>query len=90
MKQQPGEYSVYQEFRDGTRERVRDHVSDREAVEAAYHYTTCVGAKLGTTVKVMVTDDGDCCVFLWERDKGIVWPTPAEGLRPDLQEWGKQ
>ena len=40
-----------------------------------------VGAQMGTTQKVVVTDMDDCTCFLWEYDKGIVYP-PREGGAP--------
>lgn len=84
-----GEFSVYQYFKDGTYEKVRDHVGAEEAVMAAKHYTMSIAAQLGMVVKVLVEDGGGFTNFLWERDKGIVFPTPADGLRPDLVDWRK-
>lgn len=74
----PGEFSVYQWFPDGTYERVREFVSAEEAVRAAHHYTNSVGARLGITTKVMITDGGDCCVFEWRRGEGIVFGMPGQ------------
>lgn len=76
----PGEFSVYQTFSNGQREKVRDHVDAREACEAAVHYSTCVGARLGTTVEVMITDGGDFCNFHWVFGRGVIFP-PAEAIR---------
>ena len=77
-------FSVYLFFPDDTSEQVRRGVPDREAVEAAHHYCPCVGAKLGTTRRVIITDEDDFCVFEWKYGQGITWPTPADGLRPEL------
>lgn len=71
------EFSVYQFFPDGTYERVREFVSPEEAVRAAQHYCTSVGARLGTTVRVIITDGGDCCCFEWKHGEGITFPRPA-------------
>ncbi len=57
------EFSVYQFFPDGTYERVRQHVDAREAVEAARHYCSSVGARLGTTRRVIIEDGGGYCCF---------------------------
>lgn len=73
------EYSVCQFFDDGSHEYVRRFVTDKEAVEAAKHYCTSVGAKVGTTVRVIITDGGDCINFEWIRGKGITFPPEAEG-----------
>lgn len=73
-----GEFSVYQFFIDGTWERVREAVDEREAVEAARHYCTSVGARLGTTRRVIITDGGDFCCFEWRFGEGVVFPTEEE------------
>jgi hypothetical protein len=69
-----GEFSVVQFFVDGSHEYVRRYVDAEEAVKAAHHYCYSVGAKIGTTVKVIITDGGDCTNFLWEYSKGVVYP----------------
>lgn len=75
-----GEFSVCQFFEDGSYEYVRRYVSGREAVEAAQHYTTCVGARIGTTRRVIITDDGDCTHFEWKFGEGVVYlPKDASG-----------
>lgn len=70
---QPGEYSVFQFFEDETYEKVRELVSAEDAVEAAKHYTTCVGARLGTTRRVIITDGGDCTCFEWKFGEGVTF-----------------
>lgn len=79
-----GVFSVYQFFQNGSYERVRRHVPAEEAVQAAKHFCTSVGAQVGTTVRVMITDGGDCCVFEWHRDKGIVWPEGLAGKEKEV------
>jgi hypothetical protein len=57
-------------------EQVRDHVTLEQAIEAAaLHAQQTVAAKTGIVQRVIVTDDGDHCVFEWLRDKGVTWPT---------------
>lgn len=74
-----GEFSVYQWFEDGQYERVRHGVDDQEAVKVAIHYSTSVGAKIGTTVRVIITDGGDLTVWEWKRGEGIVFPPEVKG-----------
>lgn len=71
-------FNVVQFLADGSHEYVRQNVSAQEAAEAAGHYCTSVGAKLGFCQRVIVTDRDDCCVFEWIRGKGITWPTGFE------------
>lgn len=73
-------YNVYQTFQDGSYEQVRSWVPAEEAVEAARHYCRSVGAQLGFTVDVKITDADDCCVFHWVRGKGVVFPPREEAI----------
>lgn len=75
-----GEFSVVQWFQNGEYEYVRRFVEALEAFNAARHYCTCVGARIGTTVKVMITDGGDHCVFEWNRTEGVVFPEQFKGM----------
>jgi hypothetical protein len=68
------EYSVVQFFEDGTYEYVRQFVSAEEAVNAAKHYCTSVGVKMGLVKRVIITDGGDCCCFEWKYGEGITFP----------------
>lgn len=72
------EFSVYQFFPDDSYERVLSLVDDATAVQMAMRLTLSVGAKIGTTRRVMITDGGDECVFLWVYGKGVVFPTAEE------------
>jgi hypothetical protein len=71
-----GEFSVCQFFEDDTYEYVRRHVDAEEAMKAAAHYCSSVGAKLGFTKRVIVTDGGDCIAFEWKAGEGVVFPPP--------------
>lgn len=73
MTHPPGEFSVCQFFVDGSCEYVRE-----EAVRAFGHYTTSVGARFGTTRRVILTDGGDCVNFEWKYGEGIVFPSKEE------------
>jgi len=70
-------FSVYQFFLDGTYECVRSRVFLEDAVRAAKHYTSSVGARIGTTQRVIITDNGDRTVFEWKRGEGITFPEKA-------------
>jgi hypothetical protein len=80
------EFSVCQFFPDGSYEYVRRYVDAEEAVRAAHHYCNSVGAKLGTTVRVIITDGGDCTNFEWQFGKGITYP-PKEDLATSAREF---
>ena len=73
------EFSVYQFFVDGSYERVRSFVSAENAVKAAMHYTNNVAVKMGVTVRVIITDGGDCTVFEWKKGEGVVFPEKLDG-----------
>ena len=72
------EFSVYQFFENDTYEKVRDHVSATEAMQAVRHYTDNVAARMGITKRVIITDGGDNTCFEWINGKGVVFPP-----RPD-------
>ena len=71
-------FSVYQEFVDGSHECVRRLVPAQEAVEAAHHYSHSVGAKLGTTRRVIITDILDYTNFEWKFGEGVTFPPRAQ------------
>jgi len=73
-------FSVWQFFPDGSYEKVRDHVPADEAFKGFKHYTTSVGARIGTTVRVIITDSGDQINAEWKHGEGIVFP-PAPSTR---------
>jgi hypothetical protein len=70
------EFSVYQYFPDDTYERVVHFVDAIKATQVAKQCCTSVGAQLGTTRRVIITDGGDCINFEWIFGQGIVFPTP--------------
>lgn len=71
-----GEFNVCQFFEDGTYEYVRQNVSAEDAVNATHHYCHSVGAQMGVTRRVIITDGGDCTNFEWKFGKGITFPAP--------------
>lgn len=68
-----GEFSVCQFFADDTSEYVRRNVDAKTAVEAAHHYCHSVGAQIGTTVRVIITDSDDCTNFEWKFGQGVTF-----------------
>lgn len=58
-------FNVVQVFDNGTYEYVRRGVPAEEAVRAAHHYCSSVGARVGFVRQVLITDGGDCCNFQW-------------------------
>lgn len=72
-------FAVWQFFRDGTHECVGRHLDAKAAVKKARDYCHSVGATVGTTVRVIITDDGDYTVFEWRRGRGVVFPPACKG-----------
>ena len=70
-----GEFSVYQFFPNDTWEKVRDHVSAEDAMDAFMQFTSSVGARIGTTVRVIITDGEDFTNADWKFGEGLVYPT---------------
>lgn len=79
-------FSVCQFFPDGSYEYVRRFVEAEEAVKAFVHYTSSVGARIGTTVRVIIIDSGDFCNMEWEFGKGITYPPQEVGLAGDVSD----
>lgn len=67
-------YSVTQFFEDGSYETVRRHVPVNEAVDAFRFYTNNVASRMGITVRVIMTDGGDCICAEWKYKEGLVFP----------------
>ena len=71
-----GEFSVWQDFVDGSREHVVDHVDAETAVRTAHGLTESIGSRvLGTTVRVIIVDGEDYTAFEWRHGEGVVFPT---------------
>ena len=71
-------FSVYQFFMDGSYEQVCHLVSAERAADVFARYTKTLGAQLGTTVRVIITDGGDCICMEWIFGKGITFPDPEK------------
>lgn len=72
------EFSVYQFFPDGSYEQYVRRVGPAVAIDKAVHCATSVGARLGTTVRVIITDDGDNINWEWKWEEGIVFGASPE------------
>lgn len=72
-------FSVCQFFEDGSYEYVRRFVEASEAVKAFQHYSSSVGAKLGMTTRVIITDEGDCTAAEWQFGRGFTFPPEFVG-----------
>lgn len=66
-----GEFSTWEFYPDGTYRSLLRFVSAEEAMLAA---ARAIQHGAGTTVKVIVTDGGDCTNFEWIKGKGVVFP----------------
>jgi hypothetical protein len=72
-------FNVWQFFPDNTHECVGRGLTAEQAVNLAHSYTTRPAAQIGIIQRVMITDCGDCCVFEWTRDQGVIFPPEAAG-----------
>jgi hypothetical protein len=67
-------FSVFQFFDDDSYECVCHRVLAPEALQSARRFSTSVGAIVGTTKRVIITDAGDNTVFEWKHGQGVVFP----------------
>jgi hypothetical protein len=72
-----GEFSVCQFFPDGGCEYVCRFVTVKDAFDTFKHLSQSVGARIGTTVRVIITDGGDCTNAEWRFGAGLTYPTRA-------------
>lgn len=68
------EFSVYQFFADGTYEKVVSFVGPEKAMQTVTALANSIGAKLGTTKRIIMTDGGDCINWEWKFGEGITFP----------------
>lgn len=73
------EFSVYQFFEDDSCEAVSRFVACQTAIDVAIGLARSVGAKIGTTKRIIITDGGDFTSWEWVRGKGITFPKEFEG-----------
>jgi hypothetical protein len=75
------QFSVYQFFPDDSCEKVAEFVSGRDAALVASRLINSLGARLGTTRRVIITDGLDCLAWEWRHGQGI---TPRDELGSEL------
>lgn len=73
-----GEFSVCQFFVDDSYEYTDRFVDIETAMKSANSLSHSVGAKIGTTKRVIITDGGDCVCLEWQYGKGLVYPTKED------------
>lgn len=74
----PELFNVVQFFADDCgHEYVARDIEGLAAVRLAKQLTERLGARIGTTLRVIITDSGDNTVFQWNFGAGVTWPTPA-------------
>lgn len=76
MSTHTGEFSVYQEFRDGSSEEVLRLVDLDTAAYRATALTESIGGTLGNTTRVTIIDGGDYVAYEW-RYQGEPVAVPA-------------
>lgn len=74
------QFSVAQFFADGTHEYVGRWLDAKAACTMAVRYATSVGAKIGTTRQVIITDSLDFTVWDWRFGEGMVFPPSWVGV----------
>lgn len=66
---------------EGRYEYVARDVAAVTAIGIAGSIVESCAVKVGRIVSVMITDDEDYCCWLWERGRGVVYPT--ENMRSE-------
>jgi hypothetical protein len=74
-----GNFSVLQFFADVSGERVLDHATVHTAMSQARQCSKGVGARVGTTARVAIVEDGDAIVLEWTFGEGITFPPELAG-----------
>lgn len=75
-------YNVCQFFVDDTHEYVKRSIGAEEAITLAIQLCRSVGGRLGTTKRVIITDEGDFTNWEWVFGQGIVYPPELAGRNP--------
>lgn len=70
-----GEFSVCQFFMDDSYDYDVRYVDSETAMQSFKDRISSVGAQVGTTRRVIITDGGDCINAEWEFGKGLTFPT---------------
>lgn len=68
-------FDVWQFFSGGSKERVLLRGSAEEAMLKALELKRSGGAKIGTTIRIIVVDSGDLITWEWRFARGVIFPT---------------
>jgi hypothetical protein len=71
------EFSVFWWDCNGWQHTELQRVRAKHAVDAAYRLSYGPASVLGMVARVIITDGGDCTVFLWTHENGLVLPAAA-------------
>ena len=74
----PELFRVHQFFPHDMHEKVTDWVDVETAIKTAHQLTQSVGARIGTTLRVIIIDMMDTTVFEWTHSDGLIWPPRGE------------
>ena len=72
-------FSVHQFFADSSHEEVGRGLSAERAMQLTRQCCTSVGAKVGTTIRVILVDDGEAVTLEWKHRDGITFPPELVG-----------
>ncbi len=80
MSEEKGEFSVYWWDPSGTYYEEARFVPVEAAMEKVKSLLLRKPARaMRLFQKIMITDGGDCCVFEWKIDEGVVFPPDLKG-----------
>lgn len=68
-------FNVVQFFEDDSTELVVVEAIPEKAVQRAVSLATSVGAQIGTTKRVVITDSGDLTNWEWVYGQGLIFPS---------------
>lgn len=69
-----GQFSVFAFFPDESYLLEAEWVDEETAVKTAARLVDTIGARIGATRRVIITDAFDLTVFQWEFGKGVTFP----------------
>lgn len=79
-------FNVVQFFADDSHEYVLRRAPPEEAARKAHSMATSVGARIGTTKRVIITDSGDFTGWEWVYGKGLAFPLKCSNTACDSKE----
>lgn len=70
----PAEFTVYQFFIGGQCAPATEPLKARTALREAKELTATLGARIGSTCRIVITDAGGGTVWEWRYGHGVVFP----------------